>query len=97
MSLSQIRLALLDPTLDAKEDNITKASRIGELETKPADTTAFSPSTPRTARPPTPRTARPLTSTPLATVTNLLRTPTLKSPKPPIPIECPVSDELQQY
>ncbi|KAF7338270.1 hypothetical protein MVEN_02052400 [Mycena venus] len=48
------------------------------------------PSTPRTGRPSTPR-------TPLATVTNLLRTPTLRSPKPPAsPMECPVSDELQQ-
>ncbi|KAJ7273748.1 hypothetical protein B0H12DRAFT_1090886 [Mycena haematopus] len=57
------------------------------------------PSTPRTARPSTPRTARPSTPrTPLATVTNLLRTPTLKSPKPSaMPMECPVSDELQQY
>ncbi|KAJ6502518.1 hypothetical protein C8R45DRAFT_1210053 [Mycena sanguinolenta] len=119
--LAQIHLALLDPTLDAKEDNITTDSRIGELGKRrgfkgaplfTAETAKkpnllsspiplsprLSPSTPRTARPPTPRTARPSTPrTPLATVTNLLRTPTLKSPKPSIPMECPVSDELQQY
>lgn len=63
----------------------------------------FTPSTPRTARPKTPlspstpRTARPSTPrTPLATVTNLLRTPTLKSPKPPATLmECPVDGQLQ--
>ncbi|KAK7014834.1 hypothetical protein R3P38DRAFT_3571367 [Favolaschia claudopus] len=51
----------------------------------------LSPCSPSTPRPSTPR-------TPLATVTNLLRTPTMKSPKlPPTPIECPVADELQQF
>jgi hypothetical protein len=63
---------------------------------------AFSPKTPLSPRPSlsTPRTARLIPSTPrtpLATVTNLLRTPTAKSPKPlSMPMECPVSDELQQ-
>ncbi|KAJ6496709.1 hypothetical protein C8R47DRAFT_1212997 [Mycena vitilis] len=51
-----------------------------------------SPSTPRTARP-TPSTPR----TPLSTVTNLLRTPTANSPKlSAMPMECPVSEALQQ-
>ncbi|KAJ7111594.1 hypothetical protein C8R43DRAFT_1242962 [Mycena crocata] len=56
---------------------------------------AFSPKTPLSPRPPsTPR-------TPLATVTNLMRTSTAKSPgkssKPPVtPMAPPVSDELQK-
>ncbi|KAJ7046816.1 hypothetical protein C8F04DRAFT_211007 [Mycena alexandri] len=66
---------------------------------------AFSPKTPLTPRPSpsTPRTARPIPSTPrtpLATVSNLIRTPTARSPaKSPKPVapQIDVADELQQY
>ncbi|KAJ7774863.1 hypothetical protein B0H16DRAFT_1880067 [Mycena metata] len=68
---------------------------------------AFSPKTPLTPRPSpspsTPRTARPIPSTPrtpLATVSNLIRTPTARSPaKSPKPVapHMDVADELQQY